>query len=214
MKKNQLIELVKRNLGGGDSPSELRGRYHEREIELYLTLAFNSFLNRNATQKAELASELGRDAWKFDALTKVYTLDILKDATRNRYYSELPIHVLSISNNDGIRMVFPTQEEKSAFIPRRQLDTFLMDGLDVNQLSGMIYYSLEGNKLWYSGDIDSCWTSVMAKLVLEFNEFDDEDDINIPDGNDMQIVQMAIQMLQQKAPADIIDDSVAQQTTR
>lgn len=214
MKKNQLIELVKRNLTGGDSPSELRGRYHEREIELALQVAFGSLLNRNATEKKELADELSQDTWKYDQLTKPYVLDIQKDATRNRYYSDLPVHILSITNNAGIRMITPTQEESTAFLPRKQQDSFLMNGLDVGQLSGLIYFSLEGQRIWYSGEIDSCWTSVLAKLVLEFSEFDDEDDISIPDGKDYELIQMAVQWMNQKNPMDIVDDSTSMQTTK
>ena len=213
MQKNQLIELVKRSLQGGDGEPSLRGRFHEREIELYLNLAFDSLLNKNATQKQQLASELGQDSWKFDALTKTYVLDISYDEARNRYYSTLPISVLSINNNDGIRMITPTQEESTAFIPRRTQDSFLMSGLDVGQLSGLIYFSLEGNKIWYAGDIDCNWKNVLAKLVLEFSEFEDTDDINIPDGKDIELIQITLALMQQKRPQDIIDDGVAQQTT-
>ena len=214
MQKQQLIELVKRSLTGGDAPPELRSRYHEKEIELALNFAFDSLLNKNATQKQQLADELQLDGWKYDALTKPYVLDILKDEARNRYYSVLPISVLSITNNAGIRMITPTQEESTVFFPRRQVDTFLMNNLDVGQLTGMIYFSLEGNKIWYSGDIDNCWKTVLAKLVLEFSEFEDDDDINIPDGKDYELMALVIQWFKQKNPADIINDDVAQQTTQ
>lgn len=214
MQKQQLVEMIKRSLAGGDSEPSIRGRYHEKEIELALNFAFDSLLNKNATQKQQLADELGLDSWKFDALTKPYVLDILKDEARNRYYSVLPISVLSITNNAGIRMITPTQEESTVFFPRRQVDTFLMNGLDVNQLTGMIYFSLEGNKIWYSGDIDNCWKTVLAKLVLEFSEFEDDDDINIPDGKDYELMALVIQWFQQKNPQDIVDDSIVQQTTK
>jgi len=214
MKKSEWVELVKRSLSGGDSAPELRSRFHEREIELYLTMAFGSLLDKNATQKQELSSELGLNEWRFDALTKPFVLDILYDATRNRYYSDLPVHILSITNNAGIRMITPTQEESTVFFPRRQQDSFLMSGLDVNQLTGMIYFSLEGQRIWYAGDIDKCWKNVLAKLVLEFNEFEDDDDISIPDGKDIELFQIVLQLMQQKRPADIIDDGTAQQTTQ
>lgn len=182
MTKAQWRELILRNLGGGDSPSELRSRYHEREIELYLGIAFDTIMNRKLTQKQELESEMGMNAWRYDALTKTFVLDILNDTVRNRRYSVLPASVLSITNNDGIRMITPTQEESTAFLPRRIVDTFLMDGLDVGTITGLIFFSLEGNKIYYSGSMDCNWRQVLAKLALRFNEFEDNDEINLRKG--------------------------------
>jgi hypothetical protein len=50
--------------------------------------------------------------------------------------------------------------------------------------------------------------------VLEFNEFEDDDDISIPDGKDIELFQIVLQLMQQKRPADIVDDGTAQQTTQ
>lgn len=214
MKKAQWIELVKRNLDGGDAPVELRGRNHEREIELYLSIAFDTVLNRKASQFQEMAAETGKDSWKWDALTKPYVLDIKTDSVRDRKYSDLPAAVLSIVNNAGVRMVFPVKEESSAFLPRWQTDTFLMDGLDVNLVTGLIYYTVEGQKIYYSGDMNCNWTSVMAKLVLKFNEFESDDEISVPEGKDAEILQLAIGLMQSKQAMDIVDDGTAMQTTK
>jgi hypothetical protein len=214
MTKAQWIELIKRNIDGGDAPAELRGRNHEREIELYLTIAFDTILNLKQTQTQEMFADMGKDSWRYDALTKPYTLDILLDSTRNRYYSVLPVNILSITNNNGIRMITPTQDEGVAFFPRWQTDTFLMDGLDVNQMAGLIYYTLEGKKIYYSGDIDCHWKQVLAKLVLRFSEFEPTDDINVPEGKEFDIVKMTLGLLQAKLPMDIVDDSTAIQTTK
>jgi hypothetical protein len=214
MTKAQWIELIKRNLDGGDAPAELRGRNHEREIELYLTMAFDTVLNRKQTQTQEMLADMGKDSWRYDSLTKSFVLDILEDTTRNRYYSTLPVTVMSIINNNGIRMITPTQDEGVAFFPRWQTDTFLMDGLDVNQMVGLIYYTLEGKKLYYSGDIDCHWKQVIAKLVLKFNEFELTDDIVVPDGKELEIVQVTLGLMGAKAPMDIVDDGTAIQTTK
>jgi len=117
MTKAQWIELVKRNVDGGDAPAELRGRNHEREIELYLAIAFDTILNRKQTQTQEMLAEMGKDSWRYDALTKPFFLDILKDTNRDRFYSVLPVSILSITNNNGIRMVSPAKEESSASFP-------------------------------------------------------------------------------------------------
>lgn len=214
MTKAQWIELIKRNVDGGDAPAELRGRNHEREIELYLSIAFDTVLNRKQTQTQEMLAEMGKDSWRYDALTKPYFLDILKDTNRDRFYSVLPISILSITNNNGIRMVSPAKEESSAFFPRWQTDTFLMDGLDVGQMVGFIYYTLEGQNIYYSGDIDCHWKQVLAKLVLRFNEFEDSDEIGVPEGKEAEIMQIALGLMQGKQAMDIVDDGTAMQTTK
>ena len=214
MTKAQFIELVKRNLQGGDGTPELRGRYHQREIELYISMAFDASLNSRLNEKQEYREDLGINNWKYDALTKSFVVPILEDTIRQRRYSELPEHILSITNNGGIRMICPIHEESTQFFPRALTDTFLMDGLDVGQLSGLIYYNLEKKRVYYSGDIDCTWENVLMKLAVKFEELEDDDDFDIPDGKDLEIFQAVIQLMNAKNPMDIVADSTAQQITK
>jgi hypothetical protein len=214
MKKNELIELVKRQLTGGDSPAVARGRFHDREIALYIGMVFDSLIGQGNSVTQNKMAELGMDSWVYDALTKSYQLDILEDTDRKRFYSTLPINVLSVVDNNGIRMITPWQDESVAFFPRRETDTFLMNDLDVNQISGLIYYALEGNKIYYSGDINCDWEKVRAKLVLKFSEFEDTDDIDIPNGKDVELFQLTVGLMKEKNLSDIVDDSTVMQTTK
>lgn len=214
MTKAQFIELVKRNLQGGDGNAELRGRYHQREIELYISMAFDASLNSRLNEKQEYREDLGINNWKYDALTKSFVVPILEDTVRQRRYSELPEHILSITNNGGIRMICPVHEESTQFLPRALTDTFLMDGLDVGQLSGLIYYNLEKKRVYYSGDMDCTWENVLMKLAVKFEELEDDDDFDIPDGKDLGIFQAVIQLMNAKNPMDITNDATAQQVTK
>ncbi len=214
MTKGQFIELIKRNLQGGDAPAELLSRYDPREIELYINMAFDSLINQNPSEKYNYRQELGLDNWKYDNLTKVFFVPILEDTERKKRYSELPAHILNVIDNNGIRMIFPKHEEETIFFPRKATDDFLMSGLDVGQLSGMIYYKLEGKRVYYSGDINCDWKDVAMKLALKFSEFNDEDEVEVPDGTDIQIMQIVLQMMMAKQPMDIVNDGTPQQTTR
>ena len=214
MNNAQLIELIQRNLGGGDTPPSIRGRFHPKEIELYISLAFESLFNGYPSERQEMFGQMGLDAWKYDKFTKSYKLDILQDADTDKFYSTLPVNVTSIVDNTGIRMIHPLKEETSVFFPRHQTDAFLMNGLDVNQFSDMVYYYLEGKTIWYSGSLDCNWKQVRAKLFVKFTELDDTDDISLPDGKDAQLVQLVMGMMMQKQPSDIIDDSTSIQTTK
>lgn len=211
MKKAQLIELVKRNLQGGDGTPELRGRFHQKEIELYISMALDGTLNTRLNERQEYREELGLNNWKYDAMTKSFVVPIQDDNIRDRRYSELPTHILSVVNNGGIRMICPLKEESTQFFPRAMTDTFLMNDLDVGQLTGLIYFNLEQKRVYYSGDMNCNWKEVLMKLAVKFEELDDDDDIDIPDGKDIEIFQTVLSLLNAKRPMDNVNDNNPQQ---
>jgi hypothetical protein len=213
--KIQYIDLTRHVLAGGDTPSELRGTFHPRIVEKLISMAFDSLLSTGTGRQREIMDEMGANAWAYDALTKPFFVEIKKDTERNRYYSDLPVTPMSLNNNQGIRMVCPKQEEETQFMPRRTSDTFLMNGLDVGQLSGLIYYTVEGiNKVYYSGNINSCWKEVMMKIAVGFDDLEDTDIVTIPEGKDLQIFDIVRQILMNQPPQDITNDSAAEQTTK
>ena len=93
MTKQQLIELIRRNIVGGDSQPSLRGRFHDKEIELYIDMAIESLLNGYTSERQEMYGQLGLDAWKYDKFTKSYKLDIEFDEDTEKYFSTLPVKI-------------------------------------------------------------------------------------------------------------------------
>jgi hypothetical protein len=170
-------------------------------------MAFDTYFNASTTVKDELADEMGQSIWRYDQMTKRFYQPILQDPISDKFYSELPAQIMSVNNNQGIRLISPAKEESTAFLPRRQLSTYLMDGLDVNTMDN-IFYTLEGRKVYYSGNIDCRWENVLMKLAVKFEELEDEDWINIPDGDSAQIFQMMLGFMTGKLPSDLTDDNV------
>jgi hypothetical protein len=62
--------------------------------------------------------------------------------------------------------------------------------------------------------MDCTWENVLMKLAIKFEEFEDDDDIDIPDGKDLEIFQTVVGLINAKNPMDIVNDSTAQQTTK
>jgi hypothetical protein len=62
--------------------------------------------------------------------------------------------------------------------------------------------------------MDCTWSDVLMKLAIKFEEFEDDDDIDIPDGKDLEIFQTVVGLINAKNPMDIVNDSTAQQTTK
>lgn len=214
MTKQQVTDLCKKFLsGGGSTPPELRAINDNRVIEKYISLAFDTFFNKSSSVKDELDDEAGRSNWRYDQMTKRFYQPILKDPISDKFYSELPAQIMSVNNNQGIRLIAPSKEESTAFLPRKTLGTFLFDGLDVNTMDN-IFYTLEGRSVYYSGNIDCTWENVLMKLVVKFEELEDEDWIQIPDGDAAQIVQTAIGFMSGKLPSDIADDNTPSQNIK
>ena len=57
MTKEQIIELIQLNLQGGDAPADLQSRFHPKEIELYVDLAFESLFNGYQSDRNEMAAQ-------------------------------------------------------------------------------------------------------------------------------------------------------------
>lgn len=214
MTKQQVIDLCKKFLsGGGATPPELRMINDPRVIEKYISLAFDTFFNKSSSVKDELDDEAGRSNWRYDQMTKRFYQPILQDPISDKFYSQLPAQIMSVNNGQGIRLIAPSKEESTAFLPRKTLGTFLFDGLDVNTMDN-IFYTLEGRNVYYSGNIDCAWENVLMKLAVKFEELEDEDWINIPDGDAAQIVQTAIGFMSGKLPSDIADDNTPSQNIK
>lgn len=214
MTKIQLIELGKKFLSGGNSaPPEIRAINDNRVIEKHLSMAFDTYFNSSKTIKDDLSDEMGQSSWRYDVLVKRFYQPILKDENSGTFYSDLPAQIISSNYNQAIRLVAPSKEESSAFLPRRQLGTFLMQGLDVNTLDN-IFYTLEGKRIYYSGNIDACWESVLMKLAVKFEELEDDDWINIYDGDAAQIFQLMLQFMTGKMPTDVDGDNVNAQNQK
>lgn len=216
MTKNQLIDLVRDNLAS-DTPRELKAIYHPKIVEKYLEMAFDSLYSTGDTQREQLASEYGLSNWIYDSMTKVYSLPVNYDSTRDKYYSDIPVGIMSVNNNSGVRMVYPIKSELSAFLPRRQADNFLLGDLEVNSIGGFVYYILEGQKLWYSGDTQLVCRlhkepqNVLAKLAVKFSVLEPTDEITIPDGKNDDIFQSVWNFMRLKKPEDLTNDTTPNQ---
>ncbi len=214
MLKIQLIDLAKKFLtGGGYASPDLRQTYDDRVIAKHLSLAFDTYFNLSTTQRDEMADELGQSFWRYDQMTKRFYQPILKDTVSGTFYSELPVEIMSVNNNNGIRQISPSKEISSAFFPRKTIGNFLLNDMDVNTL-GLIYYTLEGRKIWYSGEINSCWETVMMRLAVKFDELEDDDPIQMPDGDSAKIFQLMLSFMSGKLPQDKVDDSITLQNTK
>lgn len=65
MTRDQFVELIRRNLQGSDAPAAIRGKYSEREIQLYAQMAYDDMVGiigneANKTKDYSLLDNFGK----------------------------------------------------------------------------------------------------------------------------------------------------------
>lgn len=218
MNKKNLIDLTIDFLTGGALTPALKSVYHPEIVKYQLEVAFDTLLGQGDSDS--VLNEMGIPNWRYDSMTKAYLLSVEYDTLRDKYYSNLPVGVMSLNNNSGIRMIYPTKSEESAFIPRSQTDNFLMGTLDVNKFTDIVRFTYESNNTVYYTASESnqllCRLhkenkSVYAKLAVKFGALEDTDEITVPDGKLGTIFQFVAEALSRKKPEDLTDDNVPNQ---
>lgn len=218
MNKANLIDLTIDYLTGGALTPALKSVYHPEIVSYQLELAFDSLLGQGDSDS--VLNEMGIPNWKYDSMTKAYLLSVEYDTLRDKYYSNLPVGVMSLNNNSGIRMIFPTKSEESAFIPRSQTDNFLMGSLDVNRFTDLIRFTYESdNKVYYTASesnqllcrLHKANQGVYAKLAVKFGALEATDEITVPDGKLGQIFEFVANALGSKKKEDLTNDDVPNQ---
>jgi len=192
MTKQNLIDLIQHRLSGGDTPQELKGKYHPRIIEKHCELALNYLVNTIAYKEAQRNMDWG----VLDAYAKTYTdVEVLTDEIRNEKYSVLPSKYVALPKNRGIRMVAPIQGQDKPFVYRDNNTKWLYSSLDVNTVSADVRFYVEGEKIFYSEHIPNVITAVLIKMIVPFSDLGANDEVVIPQGFGKVVVDLVLQSM-------------------
>lgn len=192
MKKEEIISLVKSLNLFGDNNADQHKKIFSGEAEKIIDLAFNDMIIVKYDQS------VAKNNFTFlDNFTKIYIQKVLFDNTRGKYYSLLPVPIIPLDKNAGIRSVSPLQGENNPFSSRSNNTSYLWNLLPASKISNKIYYDLEDNILFYN-EIDSIITKsgVLMKLVIPFSEYDYDDEIYLPGGYNTDFINRIRQQLQ------------------
>ena len=204
MKKIELIELVQDFLAGGDAPNEIRGRYHQKVIEKYISMAYN-----------DIVYAVYKDAKRYhqfdllDVFTEPYFVDVQYDSDRAEYYSVLPVAIMQIPDQSAIRQISPTQDQSFSFSYIKNTDKPIWGVLEAGSLAKDVPdYYVEHLKVFYSNfDRYKDITRVLMKLIVPFNDMDWNSEVPVAAGKEMMIFEMVAKLLLQKPPDDDINDN-------
>lgn len=145
----------------------------------------------------------------FDFITKEYTSEVAaEDSTTGRYYVDLPAPLVAFSvPAEAVRHVNTNQGTDLDFIPLRETDWELANGLFSHDNINVIGYIPRQDKIWFTENMTSDIATAGVRLVLAipFSSFDDDDTVTMP-GGDVDIISMVMQILQGVQPAQLKTD--------
>jgi len=193
MTRDQFVELIRRNLQGSDAPAAIRGKYSEREIQLYSEMAYN-----------DMVSMLGEEANKtkdyslMDSFGKAYKRIIKYDSERDEKYLDIEVQIVPLRDNAGVRLVSPYKDQSASFDYRDNTSRSVFDTLLVNVVDNTPTYYVESQRIYLDDNVNKDLTTIMIKVIPLFSALKSEDEILIPGGENGQVFQRVIELIQNK----------------
>jgi hypothetical protein len=208
MRKDKYIELIQRNLSGGDVPADVKGKYHEKTVALYVELAYNKIL----WDVVQMSNQLKEWA-SLEKYTKSYIVtSILRDEVREQYYIETPVPLMELPFGEAVRYVGPADDESSGFIPRDPRATKVMAGLDVEIVDQTVRYQIEHDKIYFRL-MENAPPRLMVKMIVPFGSFDDLDDIAMPGGLDSPVFAQVMKLVREgEIKSDVVNNEYPDNT--
>jgi hypothetical protein len=209
MTKGELTELIQRHLAGGEVPADVRGKYHENVIALYLGLAYNTALwNLTKVSKAtRKSSSLDQYIKTFD----VDKTDIKCDDKSKEFYIETPADIPQTMGGQAVRYVGSPVKGSRGWLYRNPTAHDVFNELDVNLVDQSPRYSIDGDRIYIFNILDTNLPEcVRVKMLTSFEDYDDDDEIPIPGGQDMSLLPPVIQLMQSIGKEELVNDNQIQ----
>lgn len=206
MTKRNLIDLIKHRLAGGDCPQELKGKYHPKIIEKHIEIVLNYLIKTVAYKEAEREQDWGL----LDSYTKTYTnVPILEDIERNEKYSVLPVNVIDLPQNRGIRFISDQQNQAMQYIYRDNNSVDIYSNLDIDRVSTKPRWYREKDKVYYSRHLSPMITGVLMKIIPNFSDLEDADESPVPSAYAKSIFDLVFQSMMGMPPEKVSNDNNA-----
>jgi hypothetical protein len=208
MTKIELIELIQHRLAGGDLVPDQLGRFHEKVIEKYVSLAVASLMNQ-----LEKNAIKHNDFGQLDDYTITRTeVPVLYDNARKEYYSILPVKVVKLYKNRGIRLVSPNHDQANRFDYMDNNESDVYSELEVEMIDGTPSWYPESNKVYFRNITQPVIDSgVLMKLIPVLSELPDDQEISIPAGQETFVLDFIFKYMSNMPPEDVSNDNNSRQ---
>ncbi len=200
MRKDELIASVQKLIVKQGLTQDSLKSVHPKVVEGEISKAYNSLM------KAFYQDPINLMNAELDFFAKKYTASIQRDVD-GFYYVDLPARPVQLIDNLGVRSVRPKGGEQS-FIRSSEVAMESIRRLPIYCCMKDGYYYLDGNKIMFDFPIKEhhIVEEVYLKILPLFEEFDDSDNIEFPQG-DAPAMQMILTLMGIR-PTDNINDDV------
>lgn len=210
MRKQELVDMIESRLSGGDTIPDVKGRYHGAIIIKHIEAAYNKLI-RDTFDEAEKKQDFSQ----LDTYAKNFRdIDVSDDADRSLKYSKLPFPPVRLPQNVGIRMVYPQDDPTNPFAHVDSNSQAVFSVLDVGSVDNVPSFWIEkyaGNEYRIYYDQVGAITKVAMLLLLPLSQYDDFDEIPMPAGQDLAVVDLIVERMSGMAQEDQINDNIAKQ---
>jgi hypothetical protein len=191
MKVGNLISLVRDRLSGVTTPDDRK--WHEETIRQYLSRAYNQLL-------CELSASGFRNLSLF---AKLYgsdnSISVIQDNNTKIYYSVLPVDISPLPNMmSGILNISPVEGQNVGFYPMERSDIPTYTNTLFSRVSGEIGYTVGVDNSgritvdYFNMNGDNAISHVKMYLIRPFEDYDDDEQIHIPAGQDEKMIESVV----------------------
>ena len=204
MTRKGLIEMVQFRLAGGNTTADGLGKYHPEIIAAFIARAFEQIMY----------AVFVRDKSNLDLYAKWYdNVPVVFDNSRQTYTATLPNSVIQFPEGAGIRRLMPCRLHKGtmldSFVPVKVGAEEAYSNLEAGKITTKGMYRLIGKTIDLPmHDANVQYLSML--LVVPFDKLADEDEIYLPSGQDVTLIDTVTQLMSGKKPEDQSNNNVAQ----
>lgn len=183
MTKEELVKLIQTSLAGGNMNPDLKGKYHEGDIERYVEMAYSQMLSE--LSDADIHAYYGQMTKTLTTEDGSYALPVSKDEDLDLYYVSLPVSLAPIGQK-ALRVVSRAQDINNPFAIITPDAAGIMNHL-VDPYDNTISCYRQGDRIEFS-NYDKSITHVQVRAIPSFSDLDDEDEVYLPGGKPKYIL--------------------------
>ncbi len=182
MRKEQLIDLVSKRF-----PKE-----HPEVIAKHIHLAMNYLIKEVTYVEAERKGDFGL----LDDYIVTYIVKVQEDKDREERYCDLPVGVVPLPKNRGVRFVSDKKNQSVQYLYRDNNTADIYGDLDVDKVVSLPRWYKEGKRIYLSEHLSESIEKVLVKLIPDFESLPYDSEVSVPAGFGRIIFDLVSQSLQ------------------
>jgi hypothetical protein len=170
---------------------------HEEDVRAAISSAFNQILS-DLTMKGFVNLSLYERLYKG---SDGHGVDVSLDSDTGKYYSILPVGICALADvKSGVRSVSPLTADVD-YVPVQREQITILNNLLGSEVDTTIGYTVGRNSTgkvtidYYGMTSANNPSKVKMYLILSFESYDDNDEVNIPAGQDERLFEAVIKTL-------------------